>query len=136
MIIIIMILNSSYKKDITWIAKSVFTLIHIPKMQSSWIESGSVVVNNKKADPNPPQYLLCGWCLSISELRSLIWFSTELTLYICYDSKILAPALLNFCKLVFGSFTHCSRISCYPSFISQDFFHFSSFIHNGDNLNM
>ena len=60
-------------------------------MQSSWIESGSVVVNNKKADPNPPQYLLCGWCLSISELRSLIWFSTELTLYICYDSKLLAP---------------------------------------------
>ena len=104
MIIIFMILNSSYKKDITWIAKSVFTLIHIPKMQSSWIESGSVVVNNKKADPNPPQYLLCGWCLSISELRSLIWFSTELTLYICYDSKILAPALLNFCKLVYGSF--------------------------------
>ena len=104
MIIIFMILNSSYKKDITWIAKSVFTLIHIPKMQSSWIESGSVVVNNKKADPNPPQYLLCGWCLSISELRSLIWFSTELTLYICDDSKILAPALLNFCKLVYGSF--------------------------------
>ena len=95
MIIIFMILNSSYKNDITWIAKSVFTLIHIPKMQSSWIESGSVVVNNKKADPNPPQYLLCGWCLSISELRSLIWFSTELTLYICYDSKLLAPALLN-----------------------------------------
>ena len=32
--------------------------------------------------------------------------------------------------------THCSRITRYPSFISQDFFHFSSFIHNVDNLNM
>ena len=32
--------------------------------------------------------------------------------------------------------THCSRIARYPSFISQDFFHFSSFIHYGDNLNM
>ena len=31
---------------------------------------------------------------------------------------------------------HCSRITRYPSFISQDFFHFSSFINNGDNLNM
>ena len=29
-----------------------------------------------------------------------------------------------------------SRIACYHSFISQDFFHFFSFIHNGDNLNM
>ena len=34
------------------------------------------------------------------------------------------------------SVSHCSRITRYHSFISQDFFHFSSFIHNGDNLNM
>ena len=32
--------------------------------------------------------------------------------------------------------SHCSRITCYRSFISQDFFHFSSFIHNRDNLNL
>ena len=32
--------------------------------------------------------------------------------------------------------THCSTIARYPSFFSQDFFfHFSSYIHNGDNLN-
>ena len=31
---------------------------------------------------------------------------------------------------------HCSRITRYPSFIAQDFFHFSTLIHNGDNLNM
>ena len=30
---------------------------------------------------------------------------------------------------------HRSRIAHYPSFISQDFFYFSSFIHNGDNYN-
>ena len=28
---------------------------------------------------------------------------------------------------------HCSRVACYHSFISQDFFYFSSFIHNGGN---
>ena len=32
--------------------------------------------------------------------------------------------------------SHCSRITHYPSFISQDFCYFSLFIHNGDNLNM
>ena len=32
--------------------------------------------------------------------------------------------------------SHCSRITCYRSFISQDFFHFSSFIHNRNNLNL
>ena len=32
--------------------------------------------------------------------------------------------------------THCSRITRYVSFISQDFFHFSTFTHNGDNLNL
>ena len=32
--------------------------------------------------------------------------------------------------------SQCSRINHYPNFIAQDFFHFSSFIHNGDNLNM
>ena len=32
--------------------------------------------------------------------------------------------------------SHCSRITCYPSFISQDFFHFSTFIRDEDNLNM
>ena len=35
-----------------------------------------------------------------------------------------------------SSAAHCSRITRYPSFISQDFFHFSTFIHDGDNLNM
>ena len=30
----------------------------------------------------------------------------------------------------------CSRITSNPNFITQDFFHFSSFIHNGDNLNI
>ena len=30
----------------------------------------------------------------------------------------------------------CSRINRYPNIIGQDFFHFSSFIHNGDNINM
>ena len=30
----------------------------------------------------------------------------------------------------------CSRVTCYPNFISQHFCHFSSFIHNGDNLNL
>ena len=39
------------------------------------------------------------------------------------------------CPYVPGG-SHCSRITHYPSFISQDFFHFSLFIHNGDNLNM
>ena len=28
---------------------------------------------------------------------------------------------------------HCSRVARYHSFISQDFFYFSSFIHNGGN---
>ena len=32
--------------------------------------------------------------------------------------------------------TQCSRIDRNPSFIPQDFFHFSKFIDNGDNLNM
>ena len=32
--------------------------------------------------------------------------------------------------------SHCSRITSYHSFISQDFFHFSTFINDGDNLNM
>ena len=32
--------------------------------------------------------------------------------------------------------THCSRINRYGNFISWDFFHLSSFIHNGDNLDM
>ena len=31
---------------------------------------------------------------------------------------------------------HCSRIVRYSSFIAQDFFHFSSFINNWDNLNL
>ena len=37
-----------------------------------------------------------------------------------------------------GKFTlaHCSRINRYPNFISQDYFHFSSFIHTRDNLDM
>ena len=35
-----------------------------------------------------------------------------------------------------GGSTHCSRVTRYPSFIAQDFFHFSTLIHNGDNLNM
>ena len=39
-------------------------------------------------------------------------------------------------KIVEVNSSHCSRITRYPSFISQDFFHFSSFIHDGDNLNM
>ena len=30
----------------------------------------------------------------------------------------------------------CSRINRNPNFIVEDFFHFSSFIHNGDNLNL
>ena len=32
--------------------------------------------------------------------------------------------------------SHCSRITRYASFISLDFFHFSTFTHNGDNLNL
>ena len=32
--------------------------------------------------------------------------------------------------------SHCSRITRYASFISQDFFHFSTFTHNGENLNL
>ena len=44
---------------------------------------------------------------------------------------ILYPSLGNL-----SSHPHCSRIARYPSFFSQDFFHFSSYIHNGDNLNM
>ena len=34
------------------------------------------------------------------------------------------------------SFQVSSRVTCNPNFISQDFLHFSSFIHNGDNMNM
>ena len=32
--------------------------------------------------------------------------------------------------------TPCSRVARNPNFISQDFFHFSSFIHNGYNINL
>ena len=37
---------------------------------------------------------------------------------------------------IFQPRSHCSRITFYDSFISQDFFHFSTFIRDGDNLNM
>ena len=30
----------------------------------------------------------------------------------------------------------CSRVICNPNFISQNFFHFFSFIHNEDNLSL
>jgi hypothetical protein len=45
----------------------------------------------------------------------------------------------SFAKMILSSgdhFAHCSRINRYGNFISWDLFHFSSFIHNGDNLNM
>ena len=38
--------------------------------------------------------------------------------------------------IIYMTISHCSRITCYPSFIAQDFYHFSTLIHNGDNLNM
>ena len=62
-----------------------------------------------------------------------------------YFEKIISTKGQIISKCLFGVFnffqkmnknTHCSRITRYHSFISQDFFHFSSFIHNGDNLNM
>ena len=31
--------------------------------------------------------------------------------------------------------SHCSRVTCYNSFISQDLFHFPMLIHDGDTLN-
>ena len=35
-----------------------------------------------------------------------------------------------------GYSSPCSRVTSNPDFISQHFFHFSSFIHSGDNLNL
>jgi hypothetical protein len=39
-------------------------------------------------------------------------------------------------EIINFSISYCSRITRYPSFIAQDFFHFSTLIHNGHNLNM
>ena len=50
-----------------------------------------------------------------------------------FKSETYFAPVKDTCKM---DYSHCSRITRYPSFISQDFFHFSSFIHNGDNLNM
>ena len=59
----------------------------------------------------------------------------------CHDCNILlALASESFTKrtTTYGEIfcAHCSRITRYPSFISQDFFSFSTFIQDGDNLNM
>ena len=39
-------------------------------------------------------------------------------------------------SITFLTQTPCSRVTSNPNFISQHFFHFSSFIHNGDNLKL
>ena len=50
---------------------------------------------------------------------------------------LLWRCLINEHALQFWiQWTHCSRMDRYSSFIAQDFFHFSSLINNGDNLNM
>ena len=43
---------------------------------------------------------------------------------------------LVFWETVLLRVTHCSRINRNGNFISWDFFHISSFIHNEDNLDM
>ena len=43
-----------------------------------------------------------------------------------------------YCEVAFrvADAAQCSRTNGNPNFIAQEFFHFSSFIHNGDNLNI
>ena len=61
------------------------------------------------------------------------WMMTKIEdLKVCQNLVICK----NSVQCIATSNSHCSRIPRYPSFICQDFFHFSSFIHNGDNLNM
>ena len=76
---------------------------------------------------------------------NFIQYTTVVMLYINMNwvwilrQKVLNPTYQNkFCHLIqlLALKTHCSRITRYPSFIAQDLFHFSTLIHDGDNLNM
>ena len=58
-------------------------------------------------------------------------------------NQIAAMIMSHWDELIFEGFvtciyapSHCSRINRYVNFISWDFFHLSSFIHNGDNLDL
>ena len=57
-----------------------------------------------------------------------------LFLYAYKDKNVLSKQFYVLAN--FTSRTPCSRINRNANFISQDFFHFSSFILDGDNLNM
>ena len=76
------------------------------------------------------------WLLKTPKLMPL-----SITCYRQMRLSINAWGLCNHKKFssyicVFTVYTHCLRIDRNSNFIYWDFFHFTSVIHNGDNLNM